>query len=30
MKILTTIAQVREQVQAWRKAGETIGLVPTM
>ena len=30
MKILTTIAQVREQVQAWRKADETIGLVPTM
>lgn len=30
MIVVTTIAQVRETVKAWRQAGETIGLVPTM
>ncbi len=30
MKVLTTIAQVRETVDRWRKQGNTIGLVPTM
>lgn len=30
MDTATTIAEVRMQVAAWRKAGKTIGLVPTM
>lgn len=30
MKIVTTIQEVREQVKAWRKEGQTVGLVPTM
>ncbi len=30
MKILKTIAEVREQVKAWRAEGLTVGLVPTM
>lgn len=30
MKIAATIAEVREQVRAWRKEGLTVGLVPTM
>ena len=30
MIIAETIAQVREQVRAWRKEGLTVGLVPTM
>ena len=30
MIIATTIAQVREQVAAWKKEGLTVGLVPTM
>ena len=30
MKIIKTIAEVRNQVQEWRKQGFTIGLVPTM
>lgn len=30
MKILSTIAQLREQISAWRKNGERIAFVPTM
>ncbi|MCD7844247.1 MAG: pantoate--beta-alanine ligase, partial [Clostridiales bacterium] len=30
MNVATTIQQVREQVRAWKKAGLTVGLVPTM
>jgi len=30
MKIVTTVAEVREIVKGWRAAGETVGLVPTM
>lgn len=30
MKIVETIAEVRAQVQAWRKEGLSVGLVPTM
>ena len=30
MKIVETIAEVREQVKQWRKEGLTMGLVPTM
>ena len=30
MKIITTVNGVREQVKAWRAAGKSIGLVPTM
>lgn len=30
MKIVTTIADVRAAVKAWRQAGETVGFVPTM
>ncbi len=30
MKIVTTVAEVREIVKGWRGAGETVGLVPTM
>ena len=30
MKIVETIAEVREQVRAWRKEGLSVGLVPTM
>ena len=30
MKIVETVAEVREQVKAWRKEGLTVGLVPTM
>ncbi len=30
MKIAETIAEVRDQVRAWRKEGLTVGLVPTM
>ena len=30
MKIVETIAEVREQVKQWRKEGLTVGLVPTM
>lgn len=30
MKIAYTVAEVREQVKAWRKEGLTVGLVPTM
>ncbi len=30
MKIVSTIEEVRTQVAAWKKAGETIGFVPTM
>ena len=28
MKIVETVAEVREQVKAWRKEGLTVGLVP--
>ena len=30
MKIVETIAEVREQVRAWRREGLSVGLVPTM
>ena len=30
MQAVTTIAEVREQVKAWRREGLTVGLVPTM
>ena len=30
MKIVETVAEVREQVKTWRKEGLTVGLVPTM
>ncbi|OCG21187.1 pantoate--beta-alanine ligase [Gilliamella sp. App2-1] len=30
MNVVTAIGQVREQVKAWRQAGYSIGLVPTM
>ena len=30
MQAVTTIAEVREQVKAWRHEGLTVGLVPTM
>ncbi len=30
MQIITTIAELREQLKQWRQAGDTIGLVPTM
>ena len=30
MKIVKSIAEVREQVKAWRKEGLTVGFVPTM
>lgn len=30
MKVVKTIKEVREQVNAWRKEGLTVGLVPTM
>lgn len=30
MKVVGTIAQVREQVAAWRRNGESVALVPTM
>lgn len=30
MKILSTIAQLREQIRTWRKNGERIAFVPTM
>lgn len=30
MKIVTTVAEVRKQVEAWRREGATIGFVPTM
>ncbi|SUP44800.1 pantoate--beta-alanine ligase [Veillonella criceti] len=30
MKIITTIAEVRAIVKEWRRAGETVGFVPTM
>lgn len=30
MKLVTTIAEVREMVNTWKQAGKTIGLVPTM
>ncbi len=30
LEIATKIAQVRERVKAWKKAGLTVGLVPTM
>ena len=30
MRITTTILETREQIREWKKAGCTIGLVPTM
>ncbi len=30
MKTVTTIGDLRAQVRAWRQAGDTVGLVPTM
>lgn len=30
MKVTTTISETREQIREWKKAGFTIGLVPTM
>lgn len=30
MKIVSTIQEVREQVSAWKKEGNTVGFVPTM
>lgn len=30
MKIVTTIKEVRENVSAWKKAGQSVALVPTM
>ncbi|MDS4073740.1 MAG: pantoate--beta-alanine ligase, partial [Defluviicoccus sp.] len=30
MIVIRSIAHLREQRQAWRKAGEMVGLVPTM
>ena len=30
MEIVSTVDEVRKQVKAWRKAGLTVGLVPTM
>ncbi len=30
MNVATTVQQVREQVRAWKKAGLTVGLIPTM
>lgn len=29
-QIITTISEMRAQVRAWRRAGESVGLVPTM
>lgn len=30
MEIVSTVAQVRSQVKAWRREGKTVGFVPTM
>lgn len=30
MKVVSTISDLKEQVRQWRKAGQTIGFVPTM
>ena len=30
IKVVHTVAEVREAVAKWRKKGETVGLVPTM
>ncbi|MGN0352900.1 MAG: pantoate--beta-alanine ligase [Roseburia sp.] len=30
MKVVTTVAEVREQVKAWKKEGKSVGFVPTM
>lgn len=30
MRVLTTVEEVRNQVKAWKKAGQSVGLVPTM
>ena len=30
VKVVETVAEVREQVAAWRREGLTVGLVPTM
>lgn len=30
MKVVTTIKEVRENVKAWKKEGQTVGVVPTM
>lgn len=30
MKVVTTIKEVRENVKAWKKEGQTVGFVPTM